>query len=873
MRAAKAQKERGTTHGGVAETAGESVATGAAKLKKRKEESNKSDKQNHHNVSNNEKSSTKDQQQQQQQQLENPEACGAFDLFPISSSTIRLLQQNNIHRLLPSQFLTFKQVYEGCDVVCRAKTGTGKTLAFCLPLVEKHFVRDKNKNSDASGDEEETKKNNNSTGRLSAGSRKRGTPDLKVMVILPTRELAQQVHGEFVRLSGGRYTAVCVFGGAPESAQLIQIAKGCQVLVATPGRVLDFVERAAVTLQGVQAVVFDEADKLLEMGFREDMQKLLTTINQQKDTAAAAAGDSTGGEKGVKRYQLLLFTATFPKWARVIADEFMSPDRAFVDVTAYQQRQAEREKDTATDANDAAAACTPGGTGSGAGLIQHMAMQCHWKDRANALPLLLSLFCCPSSSPSAAGAAAAEEEKALCVIFCETKQEVNEVSLNSLISSCSCALHGDMSQQQREATLASFKKGKFQTLVATDVAARGLDVAGIRLVIQMAPPRDTETYIHRAGRTGRAGRKGVSVLFYNRQDAEFLTRIERVGSFCFKRIGFPSVGELKKQRLQQLTQQLFPEVDVAAAAAAAAAKAANAAAAGKTEEQILLQQIAKKVLKTEDPKDVVVRLLSCLAQDRHAAGGAAAGAATGSAATAGGSGVSPPPVSSLSGRSGFVSYCITFNPAPSPPLQGSCSYVWRALKNKFGQQTAAAAAAGRGGDSDVLERIEQMVLTEKGDGAVFDIPADAHAAWEEQVVGPLKAAAASGDRRKGFSIQLLSQLPPLQDALYLARQQQQQQQQQQRPSQSSASLRLNPNHVSNRRVDKKETDRGRGGRGAAAAARGRWPRDGQRQSGGDTNAAERYKRDRSDARENGGDRGFRGGRGGRQGSMKRQRVA
>lgn len=594
------------------------------------------------------------------------------------------------------------------------------------------------------------------------------------MAVLPTRELAQQVHADFARLSMGRYASVCIFGGAPEGPQINAIRQGCHILVATPGRLLDLLERGVVTLGAVEAVVLDEADKLLEMGFREDIEKLLQQVKEQKD---AESGQEAAGTKIEKSHQLLLFTATFPKWAKGIAETFMNKDRAFVDGTAYQQKQGEKEKEGSAD--------IAGGTGCGTGLIEHLALQCHWKGRIDALPLVLSLYCArAAAAEKAAGGAAAGGDEALCVIFCETKQEVNEVALNSAISNMACALHGDIPQQQREATLKSFKQGKFKCLVATDVAARGLDISGIRLVVQMSPPRDVDTYIHRAGRTGRAGRKGLALLFYGKGDADFLVQIEKEGAFQFVRVGFPQGELVRSQRLLSTAKEVFPSVKLPAIS--------DLATAGAAEGEQLLQTVAKKVLKKQEPQDVVVELLRRLLKDDAASGSADA-----------------PKLSALTGRPGFAAYVLTFNTAPSPPLQRSCAYVWRALKNKF---TSVETAA-------LMEKLEYMTLTADGCGAVFEVPETEAAAWHEHVMEPLDTTVDARGRKAGFTLRKAAELPQLQDALYIARQEAEQNPQEDPRSRQAA--RYNPNHVSSRR----------GGRGGAQGGTGR---------GGSSNGFDRF---------------------------------
>ncbi|KAL8455897.1 hypothetical protein Emag_000271 [Eimeria magna] len=753
---------------------------------------------------------------------------GSLDSFNISKPTKKQLKVLGFNRLLPVQVLSFKHVYKGfvwCgagrDVVCKARTGTGKTLAFALPLIEKCLSI--------------FAPNSFEPRPLPKGLIKKqlGSPDLKVfwiqhldvekkiryqepelqvlgfriVVVLPTRELAQQVHADFARLSVGRYGAACIFGGAPEGPQINMIRQGVHVLVATPGRLLDYIERGVVTLESVEAIVLDEADKLLEMGFREDIEKLLQLLQQQKaaapDTTAAAeaAADTTAAAAAARGdYQLLLFTATFPRWARSLSENFMRREKkVFLDASLFEAKTKEKEEEAQESTS----------------MIQHLALQCHWKGRIEALPLAISLYAARAAAAdreaAAAAAAAAkdkqqeqqeQQEAAQCVIFCETKQEVNDVALNSSISSLSSPLHGDIPQQQREATLASFRKGRFNCLVATDVAARGLDISSVRLVIQMSPPRDVETYVHRAGRTGRAGRRGIALLFYEKRDADFLAQIEKEGGFSFTRVGFPQPAVVHNQRLISMATRLFPDMRLESLVSFSSKKTKETASGeeGETEEgdteEALLQRLSHKLLKKREAQDVVIELL------RKVLGDSTLG---GAPKKEKGSGAPCQGLSALTGRPGFAAYKITFQPPPSPPLQRSCAYVWKALKSRCSSSASASA---------LIEKLEYMTLTADGCGAVFEVPEDDLEAWQHEVIEAFfykapKSNACNGLRnRGGITLRRVTELPPLQDALFLARQQLQQQLKED-PRGSRQAARFNPNHLSNRR-----------GGGAAAAAGG-----------------------------------------------------
>ncbi|KAL8436366.1 hypothetical protein ACSSS7_001766 [Eimeria intestinalis] len=743
---------------------------------------------------------------------EAPTTGGSLESFPICKTTKKHLRALGFNHLLPVQVLSFKHVYEGRDVVCKARTGFRGSMGSKAPVFE--YV-----------------------GML-------GFRGSKIVVVLPTRELAQQVHADFSRLSVGRYGAVCIYGGAPEGPQINLIRQGAHALVATPGRLLDFIERGIVTLEAVEAVVMDEADKLLEMGFREDIEKLLRLLQQQKAAQAPAPAAPAGAAGAADRgdYQLLLFTATFPRWAKSISEVFMRKEKkVFLDASSLHPQTKEKEKEEIR--------------GSGPMLIEHLALQCHWKGRIDALPLAISLYAARAAAADRQAAAAIaattaatipadrqasadhsqkqhqhqqhqnqnknqeeEEEVAQCVVFCETKQEVNEVALNSSISSMASPLHGDIPQQQREATLTSFKKKRFRCLVATDVAARGLDISSVRLVVQMNPPRDVETYIHRAGRTGRAGRRGIALLFYGKGDADFLAQIEREGGFLFKRVGFPQPSIVRTHRLISMASRLFPGLTLKWISTSSSLPYHNRSkeTAGKEEEvdleEVILHRIAKKLLKKQEPQDVVIELLRNVLQDRSLG----RSPLKGEKVEGGGPNQG---LSALTGRPGFVAYRVAFNPPPSPPLQRSCAYVWRALKNRCSSSSSASA---------LIEKIEYMTLTADGCGAVFEVPEDKLEAWEREVVEAFFSKAPklntacntacsnnnqNNRSRGGITLRKVAELPPLQDALFLARQELQQRLEEdpRGSSRQATAARFNPNHLSNRR----------GGAAAAAAGRGR----------------------------------------------------
>ena len=383
------------------------------------------------------------------------EQNSAFDSFRISEETKRLLVSRGYAHLLPVQTATFDLVYDGKDVVTQARTGTGKTLSYTLPLIEKL-----------------AKKKRRGRGRYP-----------RVLVLAPTRELARQVNDEFAIIAPDMST-VCIYGGVGYEGQERNIANGIDVLVGTPGRILDLCKRQ-LNLRHLKYVVLDEADRMLEVGFADQVDEILQGVFRKR------------------KPQMLLFSATLPEWVISTAEKYMC-DHVVVDMIG---------KDTLKTAVT----------------VQHMAIRCNYEDRASVIGDVIQVF---------SGA------NGQTMIFTDTKMDANELALNSTLKQECQVLHGDIQQSQREVTLMSFRQGKFRCLVATNVAARGLDIPEVDLVIQCQPPKDLEAYIHRAGRTGRAGRCGTSVVFYKPNQESLLKLVERKAGIKFNKIGPPQPADI-----------------------------------------------------------------------------------------------------------------------------------------------------------------------------------------------------------------------------------------------------------------------------------------------------------------------------------------
>lgn len=386
----------------------------------------------------------------------------AVSNFNIGKALRDKLKAKGIESLFPIQAQTFEAVFDGNDMVGRARTGQGKTLAFVLPVLESLSQSGYTKNLQR--------------GRAAA-----------VIVLAPTRELAKQVHADFETYgSAVGLSTVCVYGGAPYGPQENALRRGVDIVVGTPGRIKDHFERGTLNLKSLKFRILDEADEMLNMGFVDDVETIL------------------GGVDDPSKVQTLLFSATLPTWVQQIARKFLKATRKTVDLVGDEKMKASNS-------------------------VRHLLLPGHYSMRTQ---LVQDVISCYGSGGR-------------IIVFTETKNDASELA-GALKSGTARALHGDIPQNQREVTLQGFRTGKFSVLVATDVAARGLDINDVQLVIQCEPPRDAETYIHRSGRTGRAGNTGVSVLFFDRKKEYMVPQIERKAGFKFERIAAPQPLDIAK---------------------------------------------------------------------------------------------------------------------------------------------------------------------------------------------------------------------------------------------------------------------------------------------------------------------------------------
>ena len=361
------------------------------------------------------------------------------------------------------------------DFIGLAQTGTGKTAAFGLPLI--HHVDPFNN-------------------------------DVQALILSPTRELCQQIAvqlEQFAKYSEG-LKMVTVYGGANISEQIRTIRKGVQIVIATPGRLLDLMKRKAIRLQDINTLVLDEADEMLNMGFKEDLDAILSGTSEHKNT--------------------WLFSATMPKEIRRIIKQYMSEDA--VEISVNQGNQSNKN-------------------------IDHQYIPVKSREKNEALKRYLDAF------PEMRG-----------IIFCRTKAGTQTLADGLAREGYKAeAIHGDLSQNQRDRVMGKFKAHQLQVLVATDVAARGIDVNGLTHVIHHALPDDAAYYTHRSGRTARAGKKGISIAFVSGNDQRKLKDLQRKFDQEFTKVEVPGLEDVMKMRSLnwaesvnaiEVSEKLTPEV-------------------------------------------------------------------------------------------------------------------------------------------------------------------------------------------------------------------------------------------------------------------------------------------------------------------------
>ncbi len=358
-----------------------------------------------------------------------------FENLQLAPPLLKALAQCGHDVPTPVQAKAIPCVLAGRDLIASAQTGTGKTAAFVLPALH----------------------------RLAATPKRRGGP--RVLVLTPTRELADQIsqaaktYGKFLRTG-----STAIYGGMPFAEQIRALSKSPEIIIATPGRLLDHMDRGRIDLSQLELFILDEADRMLDMGFTDDVERISNAVPELCQT--------------------LLFAATLGNTTTRLAQKLLKePERVEIAPGKITHDKIEQRL--------------------------HLADSLHHKNQ------LLQHLCADSTVTRA-------------IIFSATKRDADQLACTLKEQGYpAAALHGDMSQGARNRTMMNMRHGRIRLLVATDVAARGIDVTGISHVINFDLPKFAEDYVHRIGRTGRAGDSGIAISFASRHDLPYLTRIER----------------------------------------------------------------------------------------------------------------------------------------------------------------------------------------------------------------------------------------------------------------------------------------------------------------------------------------------------------
>ncbi|MDX9846180.1 MAG: DEAD/DEAH box helicase [Tenuifilaceae bacterium] len=388
-----------------------------------------------------------------------------FTQLGLSDETLKTIAEKGFEIPTPIQKLAIPVlIHEQCDIIAQAQTGTGKTAAFGLPIIEK----------------------------LALGK----SDNVSALILVPTRELALQVTDEINSFRGNRdITTITLYGGQSISEQQRRLRRGADVVVGTPGRILDLLKRRDLIIDKLEWAVLDEADEMLNMGFIEDIELILSHTPPEK--------------------RMLLFSATMPDRIVKLSSKFMKSPRK---LTVGSQTRA-------TD------------------LADQIYFEVRKADKFDALTRIIDI-----------------EPEFYGLVFCRTRVDVDELSTKLLERGYACeGLHGDISQAQREKTLKKFRNKYINILVATDVAARGIDISDLTHVINYSLPQDPESYIHRIGRTGRAGKEGTAITFITPDEyRKFLFFQKTIKSNIRKEVlpNAQDIIEIKKTRIKDELQTI-----------------------------------------------------------------------------------------------------------------------------------------------------------------------------------------------------------------------------------------------------------------------------------------------------------------------------
>lgn len=388
-----------------------------------------------------------------------------FTDYELQSDVLKAISEMGFEEPSPIQAACIPVVLSGKDVIGQAQTGTGKTAAFGIPLIEKINVRDHR---------------------------------VQCIVLTPTRELAIQVSGELCRISKHkRVRTLPIYGGQSIGHQIRALKQGVHVVIGTPGRVLDHLRRKTLRLEDVSTLILDEADEMLDMGFIDDIEEIIKNIRSDRQT--------------------LLFSATMPPEIKRLSKRYMeNPEHITIN----------RGEVTVP-------------------LIEQAYYKVLERNKVESLCRILD-----------------SEDVELGIVFCRTKKGVDELT-ETLQERGYLAdgLHGDLSQIQRDKVMKGFRDSSIELLVATDVAARGIDVSNVTHVINFDIPQDPESYVHRIGRTGRAGRKGLALTLVTPREMKLLRSIERETKSPMMSKEIPTIEEVFERQQAQWRRQVEEIID------------------------------------------------------------------------------------------------------------------------------------------------------------------------------------------------------------------------------------------------------------------------------------------------------------------------
>lgn len=379
----------------------------------------------------------------------------------ISKPMVKAVLDMGFEEATPIQSLAIPHIMDGRDVIGQAQTGTGKTAAFGIPILEKVDPQWK---------------------------------ELQAIILCPTRELAIQVAEELKKLSKylKNIKILPVYGGQPIERQIKALDKGVQIVIGTPGRVMDHMRRRTLDLSNVKIIVLDEADEMLDMGFREDIEFILKDMPNERQMLLFSATMSREILKLTKKYQ------DNPEFLKVVPKELTVPE------------------------------------------IQQIYFEVKEKMKLDLLSRLLDIY-----NPD------------LSLVFCNTKRRVDRlVSHLQVRGYLADGLHGDLSQNQRDRVMNKFRKGAIDVLVATDVAARGIDVDDIEIVVNYDVPNDDEYYVHRIGRTGRAGKTGKAFTFVSGKEIYQLRDIQKYTKTKIEQQEIPSLRKVQEIKTDEFIKKV-----------------------------------------------------------------------------------------------------------------------------------------------------------------------------------------------------------------------------------------------------------------------------------------------------------------------------